>query len=724
MRNKRFFTIASFGMTVLLSALISIAATMCFAETFQLDCSVETVTVFCCAAAVLAAFSMAPRHRWILFTAEILILCGVALWQLQQLKAGFQVVLLRVTTQFAKDFPVSVMGSSEGEALWFLLPLGLLISWVTAWVCNRKGSALPVGLICAPVLVCCLLTVGIAPIQWLVVLTGGLVMLVVSQSVRRQDPKQGNLLAWKLLMPMALALLLPLLVIPPEEYVRSEWSDQLLTIAKERLGVQEYQPDSTIVIPSTWKRQLKTVNLQRVGPKSKAKAEVLRYRADTFISYLRGVSLGVYENNCWSAVDPYLYAEQGLSGQNQISGKGPSRTLNLYTKNKETLLYTTYFLEEIPESSTAIDDAYLENSQHLTEYAIHYSKNGRAPTFAYSEYVKDVYTQLPGELKSRLVSYSRENNLMGVSAERIASHVKSSGIYDLNTPRIPSDEDFVLYFLEESHRGYCVHFASATVLLLRVQGIPARYVTGYAVDGNIGQRNIVTADQSHAWVEYFMEGVGWRVLDPTPSDLQENEDPANLPDMEEPPTQPVTPEPPEETELPETPEENQPDQQEPSMEVQPEKPLEDEPVVNIPLPDILKLPGSAGEGSTETPPLKKQIQIPAKILWWIAGTVLAVAVLQIQRIGRLKWHRHCCTVGSPNRQALVRWYRLSALYQAVGMKMDAKLSAVAQKARFSQYTVSSDELRLLEQAAAAPIEKLKQAPVYKRFWYRYIRVLF
>ena len=723
MRNKRFFTIASFSMTVLLSVLISTAATMCFDETFRLDCSLETVTVFCCGSALFAAFSMAPRRRWILFIAETLVLCGAALWQLQQLKAGFQVVLLRVTTQFAKDFPVSVMGSSEGEALWFILPLGLLISWVTAWVCSRKGSALPVGLVCAHVLVCCLLTVGIAPIRWLVVLTGGLVILVVSQSVRRQDPKQGNLLAWKLLLPMALALSLPLLIIPPEEYVRSEWSDQLLTIATKRLGVQEYQPDSKIVIPSSWKRQLKTVNLQRVGPKSKAKAEVLRYRADTFITYLRGVSLGVYENNCWSAVDPYLYAEQGLSGQNQISGKGPSRTLNLYTKNKETLLYTTYFLEEIPESSTAIDDAYLENSQHLTEYAIHYSKNGRAPTFAYSEYVKTVYTQLPEELKSRFVSYSREHNLMGVSAERIASHVKNNGIYNLNTPRIPSDEDFVLYFLEESHQGYCVHFASATVLLLRAQGIPARYVTGYAVDGNIGQRNIVTADQSHAWVEYFMDGVGWRVLDPTPADLQETEEPANLPDMDEPPTQPETPEPPEETELPETPEENQPAQQEPFTEL-PEELQEDEPAVSIPVPDFLKLSGSAGEGSSDTSSVKKQIQIPAKLLWRLTAVAMAVVLLYLQRIGRLKWHRHCCTVGTPNQQALVRWHRLSVLYRAAGMKMDAELSAVANKARFSQHTVSIDELLLLEQATAKPIEILKQTSVYQRFWYRYIRVFY
>ena len=729
MKKKGFSGAASFLMTVLLSAGISGSAVMCFAESFQLVCIIETVGMFCGCAALFAALTMIPRRKWLFFAPEALVLWGVAVWKLPQLKEGFQAVLLRVTTQLSKDFPIPVMGSSEGDALWFLLPLGLLLAWVTAWVCSRKESALPVALVCAPILVCCLLTVGIAPVLWLVVLTGALILLVVTQSVRRRDPKQGNLLAWRLLIPVVLVVVIPLLITPPETYVRSAWSERLLTMAEERLGLQEYAPSGNYVMPSKWKRQLKTVDLQRVGPKSKSKAEVLQYRADTYITHLRGVSLGIYENNRWSAVDPYLYAEQNFTSQPQLTGTGAARTLNVYTEKRETVLYTSYFLREIPAGVTPVDDAYLENSQKLTEYAIVYSGKGKPPSDAYCDYVQQVYTQLPEELQEPLQLYLMRNGLFRATAGQIANWVKNSAVYDLKTPRTPEGEDFVLYFLEESRRGYCVHFASSTVLLLRAQGIPARYVTGYGVDGSIGQRNTVTADQSHAWVEYFQEGVGWRLLDPTPADWQEEADEDDLPEAVPPESleSPVTPEsqPSEEPEPPQVPEQQEtPSEPGAFSEPQTQEVSKEKPVVNIPLPDILELPGTFGEGVADTPTERKAIQIPVKLLWQLAATVLLAAILLIQRKGRLSWRKYRCAAGTPNQQALARWQQLAALYRSAGMELPTAISAVAQKARFSQHTVSGNELLLLEQAVAAPVEKLKQTPAWKRFWYRYIRVLY
>lgn len=67
------------------------------------------------------------------------------------------------------------------------------------------------------------------------------------------------------------------------------------------------------------------------------------------------------------------------------------------------------------------------------------------------------------------------------TASLIAQLLERNTTYSLRTPRTPSDQDFVSYFLGESRLGYCVHYASAATLLLRLQGIPARYVSGYAV---------------------------------------------------------------------------------------------------------------------------------------------------------------------------------------------------------------------------------------------------
>ena len=74
-------------------------------------------------------------------------------------------------------------------------------------------------------------------------------------------------------------------------------------------------------------------------------------------------------------------------------------------------------------------------------------------------------------------------------------------------------------FLFESREGYCVHFATAMVMLLRAQGIPARYCEGYLcrfaeqdADGN----EIVSSADGHAWAEAYMEGFGWVPMEPTP----------------------------------------------------------------------------------------------------------------------------------------------------------------------------------------------------------------
>lgn len=722
-RTKAANTFA-FIMGVLLSVLVSSAAAMCFAESFRLDCAPEIVLSVCGAASLIACLSMLPRRRWIVLLVEAATLCIIAIWQLPQLKSGLQAVLLRVTTQLAKDFPVPVMGNSGGEPLWFVLPLGILLAYAAAWVAGGKGSFLPLIFTCSPILVCCLLTVGIAPEHWLVLLTGCLALLIVTHGVRRRDSVQGNLLAAKLLVPLVLVMLIPILMAPPEDYVRSDWIQGLLTLTEERLGIQEYAAGATTVQPAKWKRQLKTVDLSKVGPKSLSKTPVLQYRADSYLTHLRGVSLGVYKNNSWSAVDPHLYAAQNFLSQPQLTGTGAKRTLDVYTSKKESVLYTAYFLQEIPAGVTAVDDAYLENSQKHTDYSVIYTGKGSAPSEAYCDYAQEVYTQLPEELREPLQLYLMRNGLFQATAGQISAWVKNHGIYDLKTPRTPIGEDFVLYFLEESQRGYCVHFASSTVLLLRAQGIPARYVTGYAVDGDIGQRNTVTAAQGHAWVEYFSKDLGWRVLDPTPADWQEQQEPqtqlpeqTQQPEMSDPPEPlPDEPEPEKPEETPETPEESQtPD----------ENPPEETPVIHIPLPSIpaiIQPEGTAGGTNAAAP--RTQFTISKVLLWHLFAVVFAIALIPLQRYLRLKWRAHLCSTGLPNKRTLAWWKHLKVICRAAHTTPSDEARAVAQKAKFSAHTVTEEERNVLEKEASKVTGTLRCVPSVKRFWYQFVRAFY
>jgi hypothetical protein len=75
-------------------------------------------------------------------------------------------------------------------------------------------------------------------------------------------------------------------------------------------------------------------------------------------------------------------------------------------------------------------------------------------------------------------------------------------------------------FLTKTKAGHCEYFATATVLLLRRAGIPARYVTGYAVPDNArqGKTFIIRERDAHAWaLAYHSDTGSWEDVDTTPS---------------------------------------------------------------------------------------------------------------------------------------------------------------------------------------------------------------
>lgn len=88
-------------------------------------------------------------------------------------------------------------------------------------------------------------------------------------------------------------------------------------------------------------------------------------------------------------------------------------------------------------------------------------------------------------------------------------------VYDLDF--VP-DESTAEYFMFDSKRGICTDFATASTLLLRAAGIPARYTEGFVMPEDIRDdlgRYVVTAAQAHAYAEAFIEGYGWLEVDGT-----------------------------------------------------------------------------------------------------------------------------------------------------------------------------------------------------------------
>src|SRR5579863_9836502 len=87
--------------------------------------------------------------------------------------------------------------------------------------------------------------------------------------------------------------------------------------------------------------------------------------------------------------------------------------------------------------------------------------------------------------------------------------------YSLTPP--PLGPDPVDDFLFNTRTGFCGHYASAFVDMMRAAGVPARVVTGYLG----GQWNpydrtlIVRQSDAHAWAEVWLDGRGWTRVDPT-----------------------------------------------------------------------------------------------------------------------------------------------------------------------------------------------------------------
>lgn len=89
--------------------------------------------------------------------------------------------------------------------------------------------------------------------------------------------------------------------------------------------------------------------------------------------------------------------------------------------------------------------------------------------------------------------------------------------------------DFLQYTMEQSKKGYSVHYATAAVLMLRYCGVPARYVEGYFLSAEEasqyekGESILLSEAHAHAWAEYYLDGIGWVPFEVTPGYVDEEE---------------------------------------------------------------------------------------------------------------------------------------------------------------------------------------------------------
>ncbi|KAA3649720.1 MAG: DUF3488 domain-containing protein [Proteobacteria bacterium] len=147
-----------------------------------------------------------------------------------------------------------------------------------------------------------------------------------------------------------------------------------------------------------------------------------------------------------------------------------------------------------------------------------------------------LYQRLPDYQQKRLLDYPDDLNMQtqimiqqwlaaddsayGLINKSLNWFQSEGFLYSYSPPALDS-KDVIDEFIYQSKRGFCEHFASTFVVMMRMAGLPARVVTGYQGGVDNGDYLLVKQSDAHAWAEVYIDqanhelGGYWQRVDPT-----------------------------------------------------------------------------------------------------------------------------------------------------------------------------------------------------------------
>lgn len=433
--------------------------------------------------------------------------------------------------------------------------------------------------------------------------------------------------------------------------------------------------------------------------------------------YLKSSSMGEFKNNKWSADDIDLDPEEIYLNENlpevreakyilkvDMTASAKRRVVPYYTDNYQAGGAMRQVYEEVPVQRMGIIQEYgLDGAGD--EYYFAYSnipvRVGRAWSDEYLDLVYDRYLRVPertqtavstsGVLPQWYYQCMLDPNYLSTEekVDRVVELVSGLHPYDASTPYCPDGEDFVGWFLKEAETGFCVHYATTAAVMLRLVGVPTRYVNGYMVNdfGDQQATKVYTTD-SHAWFEFFTEEYGWVMCDPTPGNatamsgfgLARVKEESEM-------AMPITPDPATESRSGRAIIETQPTTAS-STTSEGEDTYTSETTSRYPVSssqnadwDNIHL-----EFASETAELPSW----AKVILSCLGVIVFLLLL---RLGYILWWKSRLSSGSTNKRAhaFYRYMRLSLI--PYRKRPSRKIVSIAQKAAFSAEGISEEELK-------------------------------
>ena len=241
-------------------------------------------------------------------------------------------------------------------------------------------------------------------------------------------------------------------------------------------------------------------------------------RLDSRQLYWRGPVLWDYDGRTWRTTRPleqtWLNAE-GLGA--------PVRYALTLEPHRQRWLYLLGLPQALPELPSRLG----ADLQWLARDAV--TERRRYELSAYLDYRLDPLLEpdmaararaLPEAInpRSRALALGwrqAAGNDAAIVDQALALFRNQAFFYTLSPP--PLGIEAVDDFLFSTRRGFCEHYASAFVFLMRAAGVPARVVTGYQGGeyNQLGNYWIVRGKDAHAWAEVWLADRGWVRVDPT-----------------------------------------------------------------------------------------------------------------------------------------------------------------------------------------------------------------
>ena len=654
------------------------------------------------------------------------------------------------------DLPVLALpeplwnASLRADAAWFLIAAAAVLGLFLALLIVRSTSASGVFLLTFPWLLPAFLAETLPDWLPLMALAAGWLLLLLTTSSHHEDPVGAARFTCLCTLPAAAFLLLLTWALPQEGYEQPEWTLSAQDWIQGTVGAVAAGEEMEGLLSGLYPGGTDTsVRLDNDEPPRYSQRTVLKVESEyQGRVYLRGTSAAIYEGDTWLPLSDETYGEIGLDskdGGGPLQGYEPLNFPSMtapdtpyyemvitYVSSLNGMMFTPYQLLTTPseiEDVEYVNDSHLERSfgvrtknlffrpDALPDKAMQELPWDAARAEArYRMFVQEHYLDVPEELGVFLdqwfadaaQTYQEEIlSLPGTAAPhpqhqsaldwaaRVTKLLECTTSYDLNAPSVPEGEDFVAYFLGQSHRGYCMHYATAATLLLRWLGIPARYVTGYTTVLGGGETEVLDSD-AHAWVEVYLDGYGWYPVEVTPAAIGETTETvlpvADEPEVPEPPEPevnsplpPVAPTEPEASEEPETPE---------------------DPVAET--PDSQEVPETPGN---------KEV---SPVLITVLAVLGAIALWLLTAWGRRQlWNKRMHSANT-NAAVIAAYGYLERLHRW-GVEMDPLVESLAQKARFSQHRMDRAEQKTAcRQVHALEARRIASLPRWKQWWFRWL----